>query len=226
MSRQQPDPESELPEPGHRPMPGDDDYVAEPEHTPGPPPAPAGRVKKFPTPVLVLGAGVLLAALVVLFFFIRMQVTQPTGDVDASPTPTLTPRTGTPAPLQHGSVGQRVTVEGLYGKGTIMVAAAEWSDKGDLPPGEGKQYLNLKLRYDCTEGTMLTSPNYYAVYDTSKNEYLPGIGAGKDPLGDNELKAGQSKEGWVSVEMPPGPALLVISDEGINGLIVTEIPKP
>lgn len=208
-------------------MPGDDDYVAEQPDAQTPPPVPPRPARsKIPTPVLVLGAGVLIAALVVLFFFIRTQVNQPLGDVDPSPTPTLTPRSGTPAPLQHGAVGQRMTVEGLYGKGTIMLTEVEWSDKGDLPPGEGKRYLNLKLRYDCTEGTMLTSPNFYAVYDTKKNEYLPGIGAGKDPLGDNDLKAGQTKEGWVSVEMPPGPALLVISDEGINPLIVTEIPKP
>lgn len=210
-------------------MPGDDDYSDDPVDQPGPDPVPGvprPAPRKIPTPVVVFGAGVLLAALVVLFFFIRTQVNQPLGDVDPTPTPTLTPRSGTPAPLQQGAIGQRMTVEGLYGKGTIMLSAAEWSDRGDLPPADGKQYLNLKLRYDCTEGTMLTSPNFIAVYDTNKTEYLPGIGAGKDPLGDNELKAGQSKEGWASVEMPPGPALLVISDEGINGLIVIEIPKP
>ncbi|NNG21374.1 hypothetical protein HJ590_17820 [Naumannella sp. ID2617S] len=217
------DQEPPLPEPGHRPMPGDEDYVPTEERPPGPPAPPR---KKVPLPVLVLGIGVLVAALVVFFFFLRGQLNRPLGDVDPSPTPTLVPRSGTPAPVQHGAVGQRMTVEGLYGKGTILVLKAEWSDKGDLPPDPGRQYLNLELRYDCTEGTMVTSNNFYAVYDTRKTEYLPGIGAGKQPLGDGELKAGQSRQGWVSVEMPPGPALVVISDEGINPLVILEVPKP
>jgi hypothetical protein len=200
--------------------------VSSSDHHPDlPPPAPTRR---YPLPLLILG-GVLAVALVVgLFLAIRITLGAPaTRDVpDGHPGTTLTPRSGTPAPLQMAKPGDRVQVEGLYGTGSILVMRAEWSDTGDLPPSEGRMYLNVELRYDVARGAMFVHPNYFTAYDQAQNEYYPGIGSGKPQLPPQELKEGQSTTGWVSIELPPEQSFFVITDEGINPLVMVEIPKP
>lgn len=184
----------------------------------------------IPTIVAVAGAALLVLGVLgglLLWRFSGGTTTERQEGPKASPSSTLTPRSGTPAPVQEVKVGQRAAIEGLYGKGSVIVTRAEWSDKGDLPPGAGKRYLNLELRYDCTEGLLQLSKNQYAAYDLAKKEYLPGIGAGKDPLPDTEVKPGQAPvTGWISIELPPGRTLFVISDEGINPLVIVDLPKP
>ena len=207
--------------PGDRNPPPDKLAVPEP-----PPPAPAPR---YPLPLLILG-GVLAVALVVgIFLAIRFSLDGAPGveePLDGEPGITLTPRTGTPAPLQTARPGDRVQIEGLYGTGSVLITRAEWSDTGDLPPSAGRMYLNVELRYDVAEGSMFIHPNYFTAYDLAKNEYYPGIGSGKQQLAAQELKAGQSATGWVSIELPPEQSFFVITDEGINPLVMVEIPAP
>lgn len=218
-----------MPSPSHHPdfLPGDHNPPPEKVVVPETPPAPPAR--RYPLPLLILG-GLLVAALLIgVFVLVRLSLGEPAGREAADPGEpgiTLTPRTGTPAPLQLASPGERVQVEGLYGRGSVMVARAEWSDTGDLPPSEGRRYLNLELRYDVADGSMFVHPNYYAAYDEAKNEYYPGIGSGKPQLPQQEIKAGRSATGWVSIELPPGQSFFVISDEGINPLLMVEIPAP
>lgn len=225
-----------MPLPDHRPdfLPGDRNPPPErvvPEPTPAAPLAPPAPVKRYPLPLLILGAVLVVAILAGVFLVIRINLDD-SGAPDPAAVPigepqmTLTPRTGTPAPLQMARPGQRVRVEGLYGNGSVMVTRAEWSDTGDLPPGQGRMYLNVELRYDVAEGSLFLHPNHYTAYDAAQTEYYPGIGSGKAQLPAQELKAGQSATGWVSIELPPGPTFFVITDEGINPLVMVEIPPP
>lgn len=148
-------------------------------------------------------------------------------EAEAAPTTTLTPRSGGPEHIQETKVGARTAIRGIYGSGTVMVTKVEWSDKGDLPPGPGRKYLNIELRYEATDGVLVLSKNQYAVYDMAKKEYLAGIGAGKDPLPDRELRPTDPPvSGWVSFEVPVDQMLLSIADEGINPLVILDIPKP
>lgn len=210
-------------------LPGDrnppPDRVDPPEQAT--PPAP---VKRYPLPLLILGAILVVAIVVGGFLLIRINLTDRAtpelGTPTAEPGMTLTPRTGTPAPLQTTRPGERVRVEGLYGNGSVMVTRAEWSGSGDLPPGQGRMYLNVEVRYDVAQGSMFINPNFYTAYDTARTEYYPGIGSGKPPLPTQELKAGQSATGWISIELPPGETFFVITDEGINPLVMVEIPPP
>lgn len=207
--------------PGDLNPPPDKLFVREPAKPPPP--------RRFPVPLLVLGGVLVLALLVGGFIFLRVQLGDPSTRGPArpgDPLTTLTPRSGTPAPLQTAVVGERVQVEGLYGKGTVMVVRSEWSDQGDLAPSHGRQYLNLEVRYDVAEGSMFVHPNFYAVWDSAKIEYYPGIGSGKVQLGQQEIRAGRSVTGWVSIELPPGQSFFLISDEGINPLVLVEIPAP
>lgn len=203
-------------------------YADEPEQAAPQHAAPRSRI---PNIVAIAGAALLvlgvLGGLLLWRFSGGTTTERPQEGPEASPTSTLTPRSGTPAPVQEVKVGQRVQIQGLYGKGSVMVTRAEWSDKGDLPPGAGRKYLNLELRYDASEGLLQLSKNQFAAYDLAKKEYLPGIGSGKDPLPDTEVKPGQPPvTGWVSIELPPDQTLFVISDEGINPLVIVDLPKP
>lgn len=206
--------------------------------------------KQVPTPVLILGVGILALVLFGGLVFWRMsqgEPSQPTAPAtqvagpqeeeqpsNGMPQTTLTPRTGTPPEIQSAKVGERKQIEGLYGKGTVMVVAAEWSEQGDLPPGDGKKYLNLDLRYDTSEGSLFVGPNNFAAYDanfakdpTKREEYYVGIGSGKMPQFDaKEIKTNEQGRGWVSIEMPPGDVVVVISDESINPLVMVSVPKP
>ncbi|GAB3711695.1 hypothetical protein GCM10028815_27190 [Mariniluteicoccus flavus] len=200
--------------------------MAEPEPADAAPQRAAGR-GKIPTIVAAAGAALIVIGVLVGLLLWRFSggSTERLEGPEATPTPTLTPRSGTPAPVQEVKVGQRTNIVGLYGKGSVMITRTEWSDKGDLPPGEGKRYLNVELRYDCSEGILTLSKNQYAAYDLAKKEYLPGIGSGKDPIPDGEVRPGQQPvTGWVSIEMPPGQTLFVVSDEGINPLVIVDIP--
>lgn len=217
---------------GHDDFGHEDDSrpAAEPVAAPAPRRAAPTR-PKIPTVVAAAGAAVLvigvLAGLLLWRFSGGSLPGQTEGPGDPTPSSTLTPRTGTPAPVQEAKVGQRTPILGLYGRGTVTVTRAEWSDSGDLPPGAGRKYLNVELRYDCTEGVLQLSKNQYAAYDLAKKEYLPGIGSGKDPLPDAEVQPGQPPTtGWISIELPPGQTLFVVSDEGINPLVIVDLPKP
>lgn len=191
-----------------------------------------------PQVVLALGVGVLALAVLVAGWFTwrlidnRNPASGPpsaatgAGD-DAEPGlgATLTPREGTPAPQQSGRVGEPVAYLGIYGRGSVTVASYEWSDHGDLPPSDGRSYLNLELRLQTMDGSIIVRPIHFAGYDAKGQEYLPGIGSGKMPqVSDQELTAGQSLRTWVSLDIPRGPTKFVISDEGINPLVSYEIP--
>lgn len=207
-------------------LPGDPNYSATRTFEPPEPPRQARRT--YPTPLVVLGLVLLVALLVAGFIWLRMFLGDPAERSDPGPEPltTLAPREGTPAPLQTAGEGQRVQIEGLYGRGSFMVVRHEWSTTGDLPTGEGRQYLNVEVRYDAAEGSLFIKPDFFSAYDVNKNEYLVGIGSGKDPIPPQELKAGQSATGWVSIELPPGRSFFVVTDEGINPLVMVDIPGP
>lgn len=218
-----------VPSPDDQPkfLPGDRDFPADRSIVPEEPPRPPAR--RVPIPVLVVGGLVVLALLTVGFIGIRIALGDPASrgaPGPGEPMTTLKPREGTPAPLQKARIGERIEIQGLYGKGTVMVVSHEWSDKGDLAPSQGRRYLNLNVRYDCTEGSLFLKQDYFTGYDLQKNEYYAGIGSGKDPLPTQELKAGRSATGWVSIELPPAQSFFVISDEGINPLVMVDIPRP
>ncbi|MDO5499291.1 MAG: hypothetical protein Q4F67_06380 [Propionibacteriaceae bacterium] len=207
-------------------LPGDREYPR--DHLVAPEEPPAAPARSYPLPMLIGGGVLFLALLIGGFIWVRMELGDPAERSNAGPEPltTLAPREGTPAPLQTAAIGQRVQIEGLYGKGSVMVVRHEWSTEGDLPTSQGRQYLNLEVRYDAAEGSLFITPDFFAAYDVNKNEYLSGIGSGKEPIRPQELKAGQSATGWVSIEMPPGRSFFVISDEGINSLVMVDIPAP
>lgn len=170
-----------------------------------------------------------LALIIGGFIAIRIALGDPASRVESGegdPMTTLAPRDGTPAPLQTASVGERVAIQGLYGTGSVMVVRHEWAADGELPATAGRQYLNVEIRYDSAEGSLFLKPDYFAAYDDAKTEYVAGIGSGKPQLPTQELKSGRSATGWVSVEMPPGQAFFVISDEAINPLVMVQIPGP
>lgn len=179
-------------------------------------------------PLVVLGVAILVALLVAGFIWLRIVLGDPASRDESGPEPltTLAPRAGTPAPLQTAQEGQRVQIQGLYGRGSFMVVRHEWSTTGDLPTSQGRQYLNVEVRYDAAEGSLFIKPDFYSAFDVNKNEYLAGIGSGKDPIATQELKAGQSATGWVSIELPPGRSFFVVTDEGINPLVMVDIPGP
>lgn len=207
-------------------LPGDPDYpvdrVVEQAAPPPPPP------RNYPAPLIILGMVLAIALVIGGFVWLRLSLGDPASRGQAGPEPltTLAPRQGTPAPLQTAQIGERVQIEGLYGQGSFLVIRHEWSTKGDLPTSQGRQYLNLEVRYDASAGSLFIKPDFFAAYDVNKNEYLSGIGSGKDPIRPQELKAGQSATGWVSIELPPGPSFFVLSDEGINPLVLVQIPGP
>jgi len=207
-------------------LPGDRSYPVDrtvvPEEPPPPPP------QTFPKPLLILGAVLALALLAGAFVWVRIELGDPAARHDPPPDPltTLAPRTGTPMPLQTVGIGQRVQIQGLYGTGSFMAVRHEWSQEGDLPTSLGRQYLNVEVRYDSGEGSLFIKPDFFAAYDANKNEYLSTIGSGKDPIQPQELKNGQSATGWVSIEVPPGRTFFVVSDEGINPLVMVDIPGP
>lgn len=207
-------------------LPGDRNFPADRLIVPEKPPAPPRR--RYPMALLILGGVLALALLVGGFVAVRVALGDPStrGAGPGDPMTTLKPREGTPAPLQRVEVGRRVPVEGLYGKGTFMVVRYEWSDQGDLPPTTGREYLNVEVRYDVAEGSMFINPDYFTAYDLAKNEYYVGIGSGKVPIGTQELKGGKTATGWVSIELPPEQSFFVVSDEGINALVMVDIPKP
>lgn len=221
---------SDLPEKGSarekRILPGDPDYPLDKAVEPAaPPPAPP---RTYPAPMVILGLVIFIALLIGGFVWLRLFLGDPAtrGQVGPEPLTTLAPRQGTPAPLQTAQEGQRVQIEGLYGQGSFMVIRHEWSATGDLPTSQGRQYLNLEVRYDASAGSLFIKPDFFAAYDVNKNEYLSGIGSGKNPIRAQELKAGQSATGWVSIELPPGDSFFVLSDEGINPLVLVPIPGP
>ncbi|MDO5683126.1 MAG: hypothetical protein Q4G46_09910 [Propionibacteriaceae bacterium] len=207
-------------------LPGDRNYSAERHVAPAEPPLPPRRT--YPKSLLIIGALFATALLVGGFIWLRMFLGDPAARNDLGPEPltTLTPRAGTPMPLQTVKVGERVHIQGLYGDGSFMVVRHEWSPEGDLPTSLGRQYLNLEVRYDAGEGSLFIKPDFFAAYDVNKNEYLSGIGSGKEPIQPQELKNGKSATGWVSIEMPPGRSFFVVSDEGINPLVMVDIPGP
>ncbi|GAB3622911.1 hypothetical protein GCM10027418_09930 [Mariniluteicoccus endophyticus] len=210
--------------------PTTDDFGREnPDPVPEAAPQRAAARSRVPSIVAVAGAGVLVLGVLIGLLMWRLSGGAPEQlqGPDSTPTPVLTPRAGTPAPVVEAKVGQRVPIEGLYGKGTVMVTKYEWSDKGDLPPGQGRNYLNVELRYDCSEGVIQINKNLYAAYDLAKKEYLSGIGSGKEPLPDTELKPGTPPvTGWISMEVPPGQTLFTIADEGMNTIVIVDLPKP
>ncbi|WP_432558539.1 hypothetical protein [Granulicoccus sp. GXG6511] len=214
------------PDPDREFLPGDRNYPVERRVVPDePPPAPR---RTYPKSLLIMGAVLVAALLVGGFVWLRVFLGDPAARSDVAPEPltTLTPRSGTPMPLQTVDVGQRVPIQGLYGQGSFMVVRHEWSAEGDLPTSLGRQYLNVEVRYDSAEGSLFIKPDFFAAYDVNKNEYLSTIGSGKDPIQPQELQAGQSATGWVSVEVPPGRTFFVVSDEGINALVMVDIPGP
>jgi hypothetical protein len=218
-----------VPSPDERPefLPGDTNRP--PEKLDVAEPAPPPAAPRYPLPLLIVGGLLVVALLIGGFAVIRLSLGDPAAPNQAGPGEplnTLTPRTGTPAPLQVARPGERVQVQGLYGSGTVMVVRAEWSDSGDLPPSEGRKYLNVEIRYDVAAGSMMVHPNFYAAYDAARNEYYPGIGSGKPQFAQQEINSGRSATGWVSIELPPGEVIFVISDEGINPLVAVEIPDP
>lgn len=208
-------------------LPGDPNPPAERYSVPDEPKsAPA---KRLPLPVVILGGVLALALLVGGFIGVRIMLGDPSErgtQGPGNPMTTLQPREGTPAPLQRADVGERVQIEGLYGEGSFMVVRHEWTTEGTLPTTAGRQYLNVEVRYDATEGSLFIKPDYFSAYDSAKNEYLAGIGSAKDQLPAQELQEGRSVTGWVSIELPPGMSFFVVSDEGINPLVMVNIPAP
>lgn len=182
-------------------------------------------------PTMIIIGSLVLALVISGGLFLRSQrIQQQTGSdgpVPGAEETELIPREGEPPEVQVAEVGDRVHVQGLYGTGWITVVTADWADDGNIDPSRGS-YLNIDLLVETEEGTMVVESIQYAAYDLEGNQYVPSIGAAKEPYLNNQEVTGPGTQarGWVSFDIPRGPTRLEISDEGFNPLITIDFIPP
>lgn len=182
-------------------------------------------------PTMIIIGSLVLALVISGGLFLRSQRIQqqagPDGPMPGAEETQLIPREGEPPEVQVAEVGDRVHVQGLYGTGWITVVTADWADDGNIDPTRGA-YLNIDLLVETEEGTMVVESIQYAAYDLEGNQYVPSIGAAKEPYLNNQEVTGSGSEarGWVSFDVPRGPTRLEISDEGFNPLVTIDFIPP
>lgn len=228
-----PEPEPRGPEmsaPGAASGDGSTDDAEAPEEETPQESTPAAR-PLLSTPAMIIIGALVLALVITGGLYLRQQRinAQHTEEVPApgQGESNLTPREGDPPQVQVAQPGQRIHVQGLYGTGWITVVTGDWGDEGTIPPARGT-YLNIDLLVEVESGTLVVDSLQYAAYDLQGNQYVPTIGAGKDPFLQNQQLTGDQAEarGWVSFDVPKDATRVEITDEGFNPLLTVDFLPP
>lgn len=179
-------------------------------------------------PFIVLGAILVVGVIIgVIVSLVGARTTAPEQTSGPDPEPTLSPRSGTPMPVQAGVLGESTEITGLYGNGSILVNRATWHTTGDIPPTEGRQYLTLEFEVETREGLIVLQKEMFTAYEADETEHVPTIGSGEpNDLGNTEVTPGSPVTFTVSFDLQPGATTVIMADEGYNSLVVYEVPGP
>ncbi len=180
-------------------------------------------------PFIVLGAALVIGLIIgaVVWFVQSRPDPARTETGNNAPETSLTPRTGTPAPVQAGVLGQPTEIVGLYGTGSVVVNRATWHTTGDIVPAAGRQYLTVEFEVTAQGGAIALQKEMFTAYEANKTEHVPTIGAGENnDLGNIEAVPGTPAQFTVSFDLPPGATTVILTDEGFNPLVVYEVPGP
>lgn len=139
--------------------------------------------------------------------------------VPTSPPASSSP-SSSPAPVP-GTVNtpQSITTTGLDGKPvktTVTVHSATWTtgtgEIGDIGPKLGA-YLVVDVSVEAVDGTATYNPFDWKAKDPEGRSYMPSpFGAPEPGLHSGSLEPGDLARGFMSFDMPQGPATLILGD--------------
>ncbi len=139
-----------------------------------------------------IGLGIALVVIVLAVLFIRPQ----------PPAPAPTPEPAPTQPTAAAGSGMPFAVPGVSGnEGRWEVLEQRWN--GDE--------LIVRVRVTADKGTV--SYGFVAFSNNGSEVYDPTPGGPTPELDTGRLNAGKSAEGYVRIEMPQGPATLILTTQ-------------
>jgi hypothetical protein len=176
--------------------------------------------------VLAIGAGVVVAAIVVLP---RLGLGGPASAAPTAGAPvTLAPTNRTSDPTLQTVLGEAVPLLDTQGNdlGSATIVAIDTPKViSDLPADFGNKYVAAKVRYDANASWTYTLYDW-AIHDGEGRQYNP-VGYAPDPaISGDTLAAGRNAEGWVAFEVPDGANDLWIDFVTGGGQVVFTVQVP
>ena len=135
----------------------------------------------------------------------------------ASPPPSAEGAAGNTAPAQMGQSGATLTVTTPAGSATYTVGNLRpVPAEAQSIPAKGSMY-SVDVRISAQSGTTIVNGFYFVARAADGSAIAPAVGAVRPGITSGQLTQGQSVEGVVAYDVPPGGSITAITLRGPHG---------